>query len=56
MATIISRRALPRHRRPTGSRAYARETDESFFQGAAFALPLGLLLWLMLIWTTQLVI
>jgi hypothetical protein len=48
---LTNQRVLSRHRRLTIQRAYSRDGEESFFHGVAFALPLSLLLWLVIVWT-----
>lgn len=52
MATVVSRRALAPRRRIVQRRPRP-EFEGSFFQGLAFALPVGLLVWLAIIWALR---
>ena len=50
MATVVSKRPLPPHRRREIRRMPPMDVEGSFFRGLAFALPLSLLVWFALIW------
>jgi hypothetical protein len=53
MAMVVSRRTLPPHQHRAIRRMPPMDVEGSFFRGLAFALPLSLLVWFVLIWALR---